>query len=214
MRYRVTTERSSLNVRRGPGMRHRTVSALQRGAIVNVLETREETPGDVWCRVPGGWASRRFLTPVPAGESTPHVPGAFSSRAPNPLGWGAVDRGTERMRVEGNLSRIGELEARIRFFTERLERAQTLAYTNGQMAATEGSRDYEMDAETARINLIAGALEQLAGGAPAAGERGQATVNRLYRMGEFERRAARYEGEARSHEGRLRTIEQELQALR
>lgn len=214
MRYRVTTSRSSLNVRRGPGMRYRTVSSLQRGAIVNVLETREASPGDVWCRVPGGWASRRYLTPVEGRGSTPPVPGGLSWRAPNPLGWGAVDRATEQSRVEQNRSRIGALEDRIQYLTERLERAQTLAYTNGQMAATEGSRLFEMDPETTRINQIAGAWEQAADGEPAAGERGQATVNRLYRMGEFERNAARYESEAETLEGQIRTIEQERQALR
>ncbi len=214
MQYRVTTSRSPLNVRRGPGMRHRTVSSLQRGAIVNVLETREETPGDVWCRVPGGWASRRFLTAVPAGESTPQASGGLSWRAPNPLGWGAVDRATEQSRVEENRSRIGALEDRIQFLTERLERAQTLAYTNGQMAAAEGSRQYDMDHETRRSGQIITAVDQLTCGVPIPGTTGRAESIRAQLMHEFERNAARYEGEARSLERQIRTIERDLEALR
>ena len=215
MRYRVTTRRSPLNVRRGPGMRYRVVSALQRGAIVNVLETREVNRGGAWCRVPSGWASRRYLTPVSAGQGTLPVPGTLSWRAPNPLGWGAVDRAEERSRVENNRSRISTLEDRIQFLTERLERVQALAYTNGQSAAMEGSRLYEMDAETRRINQIVGALESpFIAGPPSPGTTGQATVNRLNRMREFERNAVRYESEARSLERQIRTIERELEALR
>ena len=129
MKYKVTTRRSPLNVRRGPGLNYRVVSSLARGAIVNVIERRETSHSGVWCRVERGWAAGRYLTPVAEDRNVHNEP-------------------TETQSLPRFLfydPEIEALERRITFLRNQTERAEDLAYVNGQMAAAEGSRLYRRD---------------------------------------------------------------------
>ncbi|MEW8460278.1 MAG: hypothetical protein AB2653_08250 [Candidatus Thiodiazotropha endolucinida] len=109
--------------------------------------------------------------------------------------------------------RIRALENRIAFLTRRIERAETLAYVNGQMAADEGSRLYEADSETERTKRIVNFVESFGAVASGAGPPGIDRSSRWVRMKEFERNAARYEKEVRDLEEEIRRIEQVLETL-
>lgn len=203
MPYEVTTQRGPLSVRNGPGREFRLVSVLQKGAVVDILKKHEKRPGDVWCRVARGWVSGRFLTPVSRERGAAR---GQNERRPTP-------------RFIFFNPRIAALEDQIQSLTQRMERAESLAYAQGQSAAAEGSRLYDLDSEAERLKRAVVIIEAIAipfggGGAPDQGMAGIETTHRLARMREFERNARLYENDVIIYEMKLSSIERELETLR
>jgi len=81
------TATTDLNVRSGQGTNHRVVGVLPGGATVHVRGC-----GDGWCYVReyGGYASARYLDPMPYGSRSALLGGSFDVSpyyAPGGLGW-------------------------------------------------------------------------------------------------------------------------------
>lgn len=207
--YEVNTRRSPLSVRNGPGKGFRLVTLLQKGEVVNVEKTLEMGPGNVWHRVARGWASARYLTRVLPGRS----PGSGQTRGQSLPGFLSFNPGPPRN------PRIADLERQLDDLNEQLEDAENRAYVNGQMAAMEGSRLYDLDPESERakkweeyVDLVA--IPFGGGGAPPAGGIGIARNTRSMRMEEFEARARHDEHTIMMCELRIASIERKLASLR